>query len=144
MVFWNLSCILCPCPSAAWEVRLKDGATAVRGEWKWSTKENGAQWMTRIEAWKRQLWCAENWSVELPLMLPEGLILDQGFAPFGFTTFTAMGQNHHSWSVVILLLKTIVLRAFPIKGMPKQSAQVRPVWSGRGCPAGKVSMSFWK
>ena len=27
--------------------------TAVRGEWKWSTKENGEQWMIWIGAWRR-------------------------------------------------------------------------------------------
>ena len=75
-------------------------------------------------------------------MLPEELILDQGLAPFGFSIFTAMGQNLLSWSVVILLLKTTFLRAYPMTGMLEQSAQVRLVRSGRGYLAGKASVSF--
>ena len=75
-------------------------------------------------------------------MLPEGLILDQGLAPFGSSIFTAMGQNLLSWSVVILLLKTTFLRAYPMTGMLDQSAQVSPVWSGRRHLAGKSSVSF--
>lgn len=77
-------------------------------------------------------------------MLPEGLIWDQGLAPFGFSIFTAMGQSHCPLSVVILLLKTIVLRAFPMTGMLEQCAQVSPVRSGREFPAGKASISFWE
>ena len=77
-------------------------------------------------------------------MLPEELILDQGLAPFGFSIFTAMGQNLLSWSVVILLLKTTFLRAYPMTGMLEQSAQVSPVCSRSGSSAGKSSLSFWE
>ena len=75
-------------------------------------------------------------------MLPEELILDQGLAPFGFSIFTAMGQSQCSRSVVILLLKTILLKAFPMTGMLEQSAQVSTVWSLRVFLAGKLSVLF--
>ena len=116
--------------------------TAVRGEWKWSTKENGTQWMITTGTWRRQLWCADSWGVELPLMLPEGLILDQGLAPLGFSIFTAKEQSQSSQPVLILFSKTIVLRAFPMTRMWEQCAHVSPVWSGRGSPTGKALVSF--
>ena len=75
-------------------------------------------------------------------MLPKELTLDQQLAPFGFLLFTAEGQSQLSWSVVILLLKTIALRAFPMIRMLEQSAQVRLVWSGRGSPAEKALVSL--
>lgn len=104
-------------------------------------KENGAQWMTTIGAWRQQLWYADSWSVELPLMLPERLILDQGLAPFGFSIFTAMGQSQCSRSVVIPTIKTILLKAFPMTGM-EQSAQVSPVCSKEWIPSRKIFIIF--
>ena len=77
-------------------------------------------------------------------MLPKELNLDQELDLFGFIIFTAMGQSHCPLRVVILLLKTIVLRAFPMMGMLEQCAQVSPVRSGREFPAGKASISFWE
>ena len=65
-------------------------------------------------------------------MLQKGLNLDQGLDPFGFIIFTAKGQSQLSVSVVILLLKTMVLRAIPMTRMLEQSAQVSVVWSGDG------------
>ena len=83
-------------------------------------------------------------------MLPERLILDQGLAPFGFILLTAKGKSHCSQCAGILLLKTIVLRAFPMTRMLEQSAQVSLVWSGRASPVGKalgliprVAMRLW-
>ena len=45
-------------------------------------------------------------------MLPQGLNLGWELDPFGLIIFTARDQSQLSLSVVILLLKTIVLRAF--------------------------------
>ena len=74
-------------------------------------------------------------------MLPRGLILAQGLAPFGFLIFIAKVQSQLSWSVVILLLKIIALRAIPMTRMWEQSAQVSPVvWEG--FPAEKASVLF--
>ena len=75
-------------------------------------------------------------------MLLEGLILDQGLAPFGFVTLTAMGSSQCSQRVPILFLKTITLRAFLMTRMQEQSAQVSPVWSARGSPSEKALVSF--
>ena len=75
-------------------------------------------------------------------MLLEGLILDQGLAPFGFILLTAKGKSQCSQCAVILLLKTIILRAFPMTRMLEQSAQVSLVWSGRASPVGKALVSF--
>ena len=75
-------------------------------------------------------------------MLPEGLILDQGLAPFGFIILTAMGYSQCSRPVLILFLKSITLRAFLMTRMQEQSAQVSPVWSGRGSPSEKALVSF--
>ena len=78
-------------------------------------------------------------------MLPEGLILDQGLVLFGFSLFTATipSQIHLSVLMVVFIstLKTIII-PFLTTRMLEQSAQVRPVWSGRGSPAGKASVSF--
>ena len=63
-------------------------------------------------------------------MLPEGLILDQGLSPFGFSILIAKGQSQCSQTALILFLKTIVLRAFPMTRMLEQSAQVSPAQSG--------------
>ena len=148
---WQYTTAWCPktCPASVsvsllqiWSWGWRMEVTAVRGEWKWNTKENGAQCVISSGAWKRQLWCADSWGVELLLMLPKELTLDQQLAPFGLNIFTAVGQSQLSQSVLILLLKTIVLRAFPMIRMLEQSAQVSPVWSGRGFPAGKASVSF--
>ena len=75
-------------------------------------------------------------------MLQKGLNLDQELDPFGFIIFTAKGQSQLSQSVVILLLKTIVLRAIPMTRMLEQSAQVSTVWSLRVFLAGKLSVLF--
>ena len=79
-------------------------------------------------------------------MLPKGLNLDWELDPFGFIIFTAKGQSQLSVSVVILLLKTMVLRAIPMTRMLEQSAQVSVVWSGDGGgwvgPMRKVSVLF--
>ena len=69
-------------------------------------------------------------------MLPKGLNLDQELDPFGFSIFTTKGQRQLSLSVLILLLKTIILRAIPITRMLEQSAQVSLVLSGNWVPAG--------
>ena len=61
-------------------------------------------------------------------MLPKGLNLDQELDPFGFSIFTTKGQSQLSLSVLILLLKTIILRAIPMTRMLGQSAQVRALW----------------
>ena len=75
-------------------------------------------------------------------MLQKGLNLDQELDPFGFIIFTAKGQSQLSQSVVILLLKTIVLRAIPMTRMLEQSAQVSAIWSKRESLAGEASVSF--
>ena len=43
--------------------------------------------------WMMQIHCADAWNVELPLVLPEGLILDQDLALFGISVFLATGQS---------------------------------------------------
>ena len=136
MVSYNLCSVLSFLQLWSWGWRMEP--IAVREEWKWSTKENGAQWMTKIGAWRKQLWCADSWGVELPLMLLEGFILDQGLAPFGFSIFTAKGQSQCSQPVLILFLKTIVLRSFPMTRMLEQSAHVSPAWSWMVSPVGKA------
>lgn len=78
-------------------------------------------------------------------MLPKGLNLDQELDPFGFIIFTAKGQSQLSASAVILLLKTMVLRAIPMTRMLEQSAQVSVIWSVDGWGVGpirKVSVLF--
>ena len=64
-------------------------------------------------------------------MLPRRLILDKGMVPSGCMLY-AKGQSQLSLTVGILILQTTGLKAFPMIGMLEQSAQVRPVWSGRG------------
>ena len=90
---------------------------------------------------REQPWCADSWNVELLLMLPRRLILDKGMVPSGCMLYVK-GQSQLSLTVGILILQTTGLKAFPMIGMLEQSAQVRPVWSGRGSPAGKASVSF--
>ena len=116
--------------------------TAVRGEWKWNIKENGAQWMIWTGTWMRRMWCADSWGVELLLMLPQGLNLGWELDPFGLIIFTARDQSQLSLSVVILLLKTIVLRAFPTRRMLGQSAHISSVRAGRGFLAGQLPVLF--
>ena len=125
-----LKSLLCPMSVSVlqlWSWGWRMDPTAVMGEWKWSTKENGEQWMIWIGAWRRQLWCADTWGVGLLLMLPNGLNLDQEMDPFGFIIFTAKGQSQLSQSVVILL-KTIVPRVIPMTMMLEHPAQVSAVW----------------
>ena len=59
--------------------------------------------MITTGVWRRQLWCADNWGVEVLLMLQKGLNLDQELDPFGFIIFTAKGRSQLSPGVVILL-----------------------------------------
>ena len=66
--------------------------------------------------WRRQLWCADSWGVELPLVFLEGLILDQDLAPFSFCIHVK-GWSQLSVTVGILILKTIVMIAIPTTGM---------------------------
>ena len=82
----------CICVSLAdLEVKLKDGAHRCEG--RVEVKYQGEWGTMNDHSWRRQLWCADSWSVELPLMLPEELILDLGLAPFGFIILTAMGKS---------------------------------------------------
>lgn len=120
MVFWNLFCVLCSVSVSllqlwSWDWRM--GATTARGEWKWNTKENGAQWMITYGAWRLHMWCADSWDVEMLLMLPEGPTLDQGMGLFGLHMLFVKGQNQLSMTVFILFFKTTRSNASPIVGM---------------------------
>ena len=75
-------------------------------------------------------------------MLPQGLNLGWELDPFGLIIFTARDQSQLSLSVVILLLKTIVLRAFPTRRMLGQSAHISSVRAGRGFLAGQLPVLF--
>ena len=101
-------------------------ATAVRGGGKGSTKEYGLPYILSTGSWRLQKWCAKSWDVDLLLMLPEGLILDQGLVLFGFSLFTATipSQIHLSVLMVVFIstLKTIIV-PFLTTRMLEQSAQ---------------------
>lgn len=77
-------------------------------------------------AGKRQL-CADGWGVELLLMLPKDLILDQQLAPFGFLLFPAQGQSQLSSSVGILTVKDYRPQGYSHDHDAEQFAQVSPV-----------------
>ena len=132
----------------SWAWRMEP--TPVRGDWKWSIKENGAQWMITTGAWRRQLWCADRWGVEVLLVLPKGLNLDQELDLFGFIILTAKGRSQLSPNVVILLWKTNDLRAIPMARMLEQSAQVKSCLVQKGIPnrrsfslIPRITMRIW-
>lgn len=68
-------------------------ATAVRGEWKRSTKDNGARRVITTTSWRMQLWCADSWDVEMLSMLSKMVILEQELGPFGLNILIVKGQN---------------------------------------------------